>query len=161
MNTPDLGEGSPSPTVPTPSADARPAIRTTQSRVGPGGHPNTPAGIDGEAVPAGAGRTYLSGPISLNGTLSVAETTRNIRRFRVVREALEARGVVVVDPTQLRPPEPKPTWLDWMRTDLKALLDCDRVLLLPGWEESRGACVERRLAEDLGILVEEYAAVLV
>jgi nucleoside 2-deoxyribosyltransferase len=106
-------------------------------------------------------RTYLSGPVSLGGTLTIAEITRNIRRFRVIREALEAAGVEVVDPTQLSPAEPNPTWLDWMRADLKALLDCDRVLMLPGWEDSRGACVERRLAEDLGIVVEEYTAVMV
>jgi len=106
-------------------------------------------------------RTYLSGPISLGGTLSVAEVTRNIRRFRVVREAIEARGEEVVDPTQLSPGSANPTWLDWMRVDLKALLDCDRILLLPGWDQSKGALIERRLAEDLGLQVDEYKAVMV
>jgi nucleoside 2-deoxyribosyltransferase len=78
----------------------------------------------------------------------------------VVREALAATGVEVVDPTQLCPEGSRPTWLDYMRADIKALVDCDSVLILPGWEESRGARVERMLAEALGIPVSEYEGVL-
>lgn len=38
-----------------------------------------------------------------------------------------------------------------MRADLRALLDCDVVALLPGWEQSRGARREVSIADDLGM----------
>lgn len=40
----------------------------------------------------------------------------------------------------------------YMRADLRAVLECDGILLLPGWERSRGARVEAQVAEILGIL---------
>jgi hypothetical protein len=39
----------------------------------------------------------------------------------------------------------------WMRGDIKALLDCDAILLLPGWTQSRGAVLEQRIAADMGL----------
>ena len=40
---------------------------------------------------------------------------------------------------------------DYMRAALRIMLGCDGVALLPGWTESRGAWIEARLAEDLGM----------
>lgn len=39
----------------------------------------------------------------------------------------------------------------YMKPDILALLDCDGVVLLPGWENSRGAKVEVAVAEICGI----------
>jgi nucleoside 2-deoxyribosyltransferase len=39
----------------------------------------------------------------------------------------------------------------WMRADLKLLLDCDGVLMLPGWSRSRGAAMEEQVADICGI----------
>jgi hypothetical protein len=38
-----------------------------------------------------------------------------------------------------------------MRADIKALMDCTHIALLPEWERSRGALIEARLAADLGM----------
>jgi hypothetical protein len=43
------------------------------------------------------------------------------------------------------------TWLDYMRADIKAMMDADAILLLPGWGGSRGACVENKLAALLDV----------
>lgn len=43
------------------------------------------------------------------------------------------------------------TWQDYLRDALRLLLDCDAVALLPGWETSRGALLEVRVATDLGM----------
>lgn len=43
------------------------------------------------------------------------------------------------------------TWLNYMRNDLKALLDCDAVFMLYNWKDSKGAKVEHDLAESLGL----------
>ena len=47
---------------------------------------------------------------------------------------------------------------DWgmlMRADIRLLLTCDEVALLPGWQDSKGARVEHALATGLGMHVEE------
>lgn len=42
-------------------------------------------------------------------------------------------------------------WKTAMRVCLKELVDCDGVLLLPDYMDSRGALIESKLALDLGI----------
>ena len=49
----------------------------------------------------------------------------------------------------------KPEWADYMKSDLKSLLDADCVYFLTGWEKSKGASLERHIAETLGIPVAE------
>lgn len=53
------------------------------------------------------------------------------------------RGVVTV------PPEA--TWERSLRVDLGALVTCDAVAFLPGWESSRGAALEHSVALRLGL----------
>ncbi len=43
------------------------------------------------------------------------------------------------------------TWSDCMRIDLKALMDCDGILVLPDWQGSRGAKLEIKIACELGM----------
>nr|WP_237142825.1 DUF4406 domain-containing protein [Pseudomonas lurida] len=45
------------------------------------------------------------------------------------------------------------TWTDCMRRDIVALMECDTVATLPGWEKSKGACLEVLIAERLGMTV--------
>jgi hypothetical protein len=41
----------------------------------------------------------------------------------------------------------------WMRGDLKALLDCHSMIMLPHWEESRGAKLEYAVGLDMGLTI--------
>lgn len=43
-----------------------------------------------------------------------------------------------------------------MKDDIRELLECDGVALLPGWQESSGARVEKAVADECGIVVAEY-----
>ena len=63
---------------------------------------------------------------------------------------LELCGYEVVDPSEVKLDDDA-TWADYMRADLKLLLDCDYIFMLEGWEDSKGARLERGLAERLGI----------
>ena len=38
-----------------------------------------------------------------------------------------------------------------MRADIKAMMDCDGLAILPGWQNSRGANAEINLAHALGM----------
>lgn len=42
-------------------------------------------------------------------------------------------------------------WADYMRRDIKLLCDCDYIYLLDGWKCSGGACLEKHIADNLGI----------
>jgi len=44
-------------------------------------------------------------------------------------------------------------WIDYMRADIKALVDCDAILMLPDWEESDGAKLELLIAQGLKMKV--------
>ena len=48
------------------------------------------------------------------------------------------------------------TAADWhrhMRADIAALLECDTIVLLPGWQMSKGARLELTIALELGFAV--------
>lgn len=64
---------------------------------------------------------------------------------------LTGAGFDVVNPATLDHSRHDQQWASFMRVDIKALMDCDGVALLPGWENSKGATVERDLAVALGI----------
>ena len=52
------------------------------------------------------------------------------------------------------------SWEDYMRNDLKALLDCTHLALLPGWEKSKGAHLELHIAHRLAMGVFQYDKLL-
>lgn len=98
------------------------------------------------------GKVYISGPIT-------GIDFGNRFAFSCARNALELCGYEVVDPSEVKLDD-EATWADYMRADLKLLLDCDHIYMLEGWEDSKGARIERELAENLGIeeidLDQEY-----
>ena len=49
-------------------------------------------------------------------------------------------------------------WSTAMRKVLGVMLACGGVALLPGWEDSKGAMIEARLALELGLIVKPLAA---
>jgi hypothetical protein len=42
-------------------------------------------------------------------------------------------------------------WRNCMKRDISIMVRCDAVVLLDGWNNSRGATIERNLAQQLGI----------
>lgn len=45
------------------------------------------------------------------------------------------------------------TWECWLRFDLKAMLDCSGIVMLPFWQASEGAKLEYQVARSIGMLV--------
>lgn len=88
-------------------------------------------------------KLYLSGPITgmpdKNRPLFAAEAAR-----------LRALGYEVVSPHELGFADDD-TWEHCMRGCIKALMDCDVIVLLPGWADSRGAGKELQAAGWVGI----------
>lgn len=96
-------------------------------------------------------KLYISGPISsdLDGYRA---------KFADAEARLRAVGYDVVNPAELEEPVwNEPTWLDYMRRDIPALVECDGVATLWDWQTSRGARVEVELAYGLGLPVRMVA----
>jgi hypothetical protein len=72
----------------------------------------------------------------------------NFPAFHAAAAALRARGWEVVNPAEINPDSSLP-WHECMRADIKALCDCDFIVLMPGWERSQGAALELHIAQRL------------
>ena len=89
-------------------------------------------------------KVYISGPISGSPTYP--------QSFEKAAEYLRHLGNEVVDPTTIDPPSEHTkgtTWDYYMREGIKLLMDCDRIYMLEGWENSEGATLEQRIALQL------------
>lgn len=89
-------------------------------------------------------KVYISGKIS---GLSEKEYKNN---FNSAELLLTGLGYDVVNPVSY-PEIPNGTWEEYMKRDLKLLLDCDYIHMLDGWEDSRGARWEFNTALELNI----------
>lgn len=90
-------------------------------------------------------RCYLAGPMSGIEAL-------NFPAFHVAAARLRATGLEVINPAEIVPDQTA-KWEDCMRADIAALVTCDRIALLPGWQKSRGATLEHHIATALGMEV--------
>lgn len=91
-------------------------------------------------------KVYLSGPMT-------GKPGFNYAAFNELAADLRERGYVVLNPAENfggatdRPRE------DYMRLDLAHVLEADEVIVLDGWEQSRGATLEVKVALECGIPV--------
>lgn len=82
---------------------------------------------------------YISGPMT-------GLPDYNRPAFNAAAAKLRALGYEVVSPAEQ--PE-RPTWEEYMRHDIRLMMDCRSIVLLPGWESSKGARTEFSIAESL------------
>lgn len=91
---------------------------------------------------------YISGPMS--GYFGL-----NFESFHAATASLRERGYQVISPAEIK--QKATTWAACMRQDIKALMDADKVAVLPGWEKSKGAQIEVKLAQSLGMeIIDAY-----
>lgn len=88
-------------------------------------------------------RLYIAGPMTGLPDL-------NFPAFHAAAERLRDEGWEVINPAELNP-DPATQWRDAMRVDIKALVDCHAIALLPGWRRSKGAFLEYTIAATLGL----------
>lgn len=93
-------------------------------------------------------RVYISGKI----TGKSPEQAKS--DFKAAANYLHKLGHVPISPLNNGLP-PESAWENHMRVDIRMLTNCDRIYLLPDWQESKGALIEAELAGYLGIGVIE------
>ena len=87
-------------------------------------------------------RIYLCGPMT-------GIKDFNYPAFNAETKRLRALGYEVVNPAEIVTDKSTP-WQAAMKKDIAALMTCDSIVFLAGWENSLGANIERRLSRDLG-----------
>jgi hypothetical protein len=88
---------------------------------------------------------YISGPMSGMPDL-------NYPLFNATAAKLRAEGLQVINPAEITV-EHGVKWELCLRRDIRALMDCDSIAMLPGWEVSKGARLEHHIAVELGFEV--------
>lgn len=98
---------------------------------------------------------YVSGPIT-----GRSEQEWKLH-FGLVADGLRKKGFVPVSPADIgdeleahclaEHPGFYPAWKDYLLADLKRLADCNAIIMLKGWWDSKGAHIEHDFAEGAGI----------
>jgi Domain of unknown function (DUF4406) len=88
---------------------------------------------------------YIAGKITGLPKLHVRE------KFNMIAGRLLEMGYNVVKPLAVHDDDTQ--WDHAIKADIKKMLECDEVHLLPDWQESRGARLERDIALRLGMKV--------
>lgn len=90
-------------------------------------------------------RVYISGPMT-------GLPDFNYPAFNAAAQLLRSEGIEVENPAENPTPECR-SWAGYMRLALVQICRCDAVLMLPGWEKSKGARLELHVAQQLGLQV--------
>jgi len=94
-------------------------------------------------------KIYISGPISHDPHYEDS--------FSKAEEYLRFLGYKVTNPVDIPdrdfdgPDRDVQKWNYFMRASIKLLMDCDQIYMLEGWEDSRGARLEQKIALQLAM----------
>ena len=92
---------------------------------------------------------YISGAIT--GTSDYME------RFARAEKVLTERGMSVINPAKVNSMMPQDTTYDqYMKMSFCMLSMCDRIYMIDGWENSKGANKEREYARKHGIDIRRF-----
>lgn len=91
---------------------------------------------------------YLAGPMT-------GLPEHNFPAFHAAAAVLRERGHQVVSPAEVNAADVgKWAWEQFMRVDLALLVKCERIAMLPGWQQSKGAKLEHHVATEIGMPVD-------
>jgi hypothetical protein len=90
-------------------------------------------------------RLYLAGPMTGLPEL-------NFPLFHARAARLRELGFEIVNPAEINA-DPKANWRQCMRADIRELVGCDGIVMLPGWEKSKGASLEHHIAKSLSMAI--------
>lgn len=94
---------------------------------------------------------------NVNEKVYISGTTDYKERFGEAKKRLEERGFAVKNPVEYDPIVVRiygrPSWEDYMRYDIRLLVNCDSIYMLKGWQNSRGAKLEHHIAQELGMKI--------
>jgi hypothetical protein len=87
-------------------------------------------------------KLYLSGPMT-----GVKDLNKSA--FEEAAKKLRKKGYKVINPHDLDKKEPKRSWEDCLRRDIRYEMGCSAIANLPRWRQSRGALLENYIGKAL------------
>jgi hypothetical protein len=78
----------------------------------------------------------------------------HLEHFATASRRLRNRLYQVVNPCEVDPQKENPTYEDFMRADIRELIECDAIYMLEGWERSVGARCEFHVAVLCGLEIQ-------
>lgn len=115
--------------------------------------PKIPKGFPVEIETRKKTKVYLAGP--MNGY-----PEHNHPTFHEAARQLRANGFEVVNPAEINPLGNGRDFIECLRHDISAMVLCDAVVFLPGYEHSKGARIEASIAETLEINMLRIESIL-
>lgn len=99
-----------------------------------------------------AKRIYIAGPMT-------GLPDNNYPAFHEAAARLRHRAWHVENPAENPAPhvDAACNWAAYMRMGVSQLMTCHAIYLLPGWQKSKGACLEHLVAQQLGLVIYEHA----
>ena len=94
-------------------------------------------------------KIYIAGKVTNEPFVETAA------KFKEAQTTLERLGFEAVNPIEVVN-NTNESWESAMKICLKAMLECDGIILLPDWQFSYGARIERQLADDLDMTICNY-----
>ncbi|MDO9277669.1 MAG: DUF4406 domain-containing protein [Polaromonas sp.] len=88
-------------------------------------------------------KIYIAGPMS--GLVDF-----NFPAFHRMAATFRAKGFEVVNPAEINA-NCSADWFGCLRADIRELVTCDAIVMLSGWEKSKGAKLEKHIADQLGM----------
>lgn len=88
--------------------------------------------------------------IYISGAISGLPIEQAKKAFAEIEAAIVRSGHTAVNPMTL-PHDHNKSYANYMREDIVALMGCNAVVVLPGWEQSEGANLEIQIALILNI----------
>lgn len=73
-------------------------------------------------------------------------------KFKEAEQTLKEIGFDVINPADNKMP-PNTTWEQYMQVSITQLAMCEAIYMLKGWEQSKGATIEKMWAEGSGKLI--------
>ncbi len=90
--------------------------------------------------------------IYISGKITGLDFNDAYKTFLDAQLKHESVGFEVINPMRLNH-DHDGSWVNYMRADLKALLDCTHIYMLKDWQLSRGATIEFNLARELDLII--------
>lgn len=92
---------------------------------------------------------YLSGPMT-----GLPEF--NFPAFNAAAKHLRMLGMTIINPAEMDDGNTSLPWGYYIRRDIKKLMECDGVVVLEGWQKSKGCNVELTIARMLDMKILSY-----
>ncbi len=90
--------------------------------------------------------------VYISGMITSLKHDQYRKAFKNAVTYIESKGHEAVDPSVAGTPE-QHSWNYYMRKAIPQLCECDAIYMLEGYGNSRGALIEKNLAEQLDMVV--------